>query len=171
MQQDLLKIVIWGTGTDYQKRANLFSYYSMITPMEIVAYVSKSEGYKKINDIPVVSTCELKDIDFNYLILDEAQSLKNFNTATAKAASEIKAEHKTALSGTVIENNLSEIYSLFKIINPSLFKSFAAFNREYIKPIYNQDSDALKELKMKIKPFILRRVKEDVLKDLPEKSE
>ena len=114
---------------------------------------------------------KLKDIDFNYLILDEAQSLKNFNTATAKAASEIKAEHKTALSGTVIENNLSEIYSLFKIINPSLFKSFAAFNREYIKPIYNQNSDALKELKMKIKPFILRRVKEDVLKDLPEKSE
>lgn len=69
MQQDLLKIVIWGTGTDYQKRANLFSYYSMITPMEIVAYVSKSEGYKKINDIPVVSTCELKDIDFDAIFI------------------------------------------------------------------------------------------------------
>ena len=114
---------------------------------------------------------KLADKSFDYVILDESQMIKHFNTRTAQAILNLKSEHRLAVSGTPIENDLGELYSLFRFLNPALFPTLAGFEREYVKPIMNEeDKDAEKELKMKITPFILRRMKKDVLQDLPEKT-
>jgi SNF2 family DNA or RNA helicase len=109
---------------------------------------------------------------FLYVILDESQAIKNSDTQTTKAVLTLKAKHRLALSGTPIENNLGELYSLFRFLNPSMFGSAAEFSRDYAVPIHhNDDRDAARELRKKIYPFILRRLKRDVLKDLPDKIE
>ncbi|MFW5826867.1 MAG: DEAD/DEAH box helicase [Alkalispirochaeta sp.] len=115
---------------------------------------------------------ELLPIEFSYLILDESQHIKNLNAKRTMAILGLNARHRLALSGTPVENNLSELFSLFRFLNPSFFGSKARFSREYGKPIQEEKNDqVLKELKQKIYPFMLRRLKQDVLTDLPEKSE
>ncbi len=115
---------------------------------------------------------DLKDISFHYIILDESQNIKNINALTTKAIMVLKAEHRLALSGTPIENNLSELYSLFRFLNPTMFGTLRRFNRDYIVPIQkNYDKIAIQFLRKKIYPFVLRRLKRDVLKDLPDKIE
>ena len=115
---------------------------------------------------------ELSKLSFNYLILDESQNIKHFNTRTAQAVLNLESVHRLAISGTPIENDLGELFSLFRFLNPALFPSLSAFERDYVKPIsQDDDKDALSALRMRIHPFILRRLKKDVLKDLPEKSE
>ena len=115
---------------------------------------------------------ELLPIEFSYLVLDESQHIKNLNAKRTMAILGLKARHRLALSGTPMENNLAELYSLFRFLNPSFFGSKSRFTREYGKPIQEEKNDqVLKELKKKIYPFMLRRLKQDVLKELPEKSE
>lgn len=109
---------------------------------------------------------------FLYAILDESQATKNAHSQVHKAALLLNAPHRLALSGTPIENNLSELYALFRFLNPTMFGSLESFNQNYLTPIQKHgDQDAVAELKKKIYPFILRRLKKDVLKDLPEKIE
>ncbi|MEO8960682.1 MAG: DEAD/DEAH box helicase [Ginsengibacter sp.] len=113
-----------------------------------------------------------KDEKFLYAILDESQSVKNLNSQAHKAALLINAPHRLALSGTPIENNLSELYALFRFLNPAMFGSAENFNQNYLTPIQkHDDKNATQELKRKIYPFILRRLKKDVLKELPDKIE
>lgn len=115
---------------------------------------------------------QLKEKEFYYVALDESQNIKNLSAQTTKAILLLKAEHRLALSGTPVENNLGELYSLFRFLNPSMFGSLDDFNRYYAGPIQrDNDKAALQELRKKIYPFILRRVKKDVLKDLPDKIE
>lgn len=114
----------------------------------------------------------LKELDFDMVILDESQNIKNINAQTTKAIMLLNTKHRMALSGTPIENNLSELYSLFRFLNPSMFGTIEEFNTFYATPIQrDNDREAVEELKKKIYPFILRRVKKDVLKDLPDKIE
>ncbi|MDY7026927.1 MAG: DEAD/DEAH box helicase [Spirochaetota bacterium] len=114
----------------------------------------------------------LAPIEFSYLILDESQHIKNLYAKRTMAILSLKARHRLALSGTPVENNLSELYSLFRFLNPSFFGGKAQFSREYGKPIQEEKNEqVLKELKRKIYPFMLRRLKQNVLKELPEKSE
>ena len=115
---------------------------------------------------------ELAKMRFCYIILDESQTIKNLETKTTNAVLALRAEHRLALSGTPVENGLSELYSLFQFLNPLFFSSQKEYLQTYLKPIQeNQDPDALKDLKTRLYPFMLRRVKKDVLKDLPEKTE
>ena len=98
-------------------------------------------------------------------ILDESQNVKHFNTKTAHAILNLKSEHRLAVSGTPVENDLGELYSLFRFLNPALFPVLSEFEKEFVRPItLDDDKDALQMLKMKIHPFILRRMKKDVLK-------
>ncbi|MGK0366814.1 MAG: SNF2 family DNA or RNA helicase, partial [Saprospiraceae bacterium] len=91
---------------------------------------------------------------------------------TTKAAMLLSGTHRLALSGTPIENNLGELYSLFRFLNPSMFGTAKNFNENYVNPIQkNNDKDAATQLRKKIFPFILRRMKKDVLSDLPDKIE
>jgi superfamily II DNA or RNA helicase len=117
-------------------------------------------------------TADFQKIDFFYIILDESQNIKNLATQTAGAALSLKASHKLALSGTPIENNLGELYSLFRFLNPAFFGSEKLFAQRYLRPIQDEgDEDALRDLRARIYPFMLRRLKRDVLKDLPAKTE
>ncbi len=114
----------------------------------------------------------LKDEKFYYIILDESQNIKNLQSQISKAAMLLKSNHRLALSGTPIENNLGELYTLFHFLNPAMFGSSEDFTSQYAAPIQkDNDKDALQELKKKIYPFILRRLKKDVLQDLPDKIE
>jgi superfamily II DNA or RNA helicase len=115
---------------------------------------------------------DFQKIDFFYIILDESQNIKNLSSQTTGAVLSLQARRRLALSGTPVENNLSELYSLFRFLNPGFFGSEEGFSRKYLHPIQeNNDEDALRDLKARIYPFMLRRLKKDVLKDLPEKTE
>lgn len=109
---------------------------------------------------------------FHYVILDESQNIKNTTTQTTQATLVLHAEHRLALSGTPVENNLTELYSLFRFLNPTMFGSLDDFNSRYTGPILrDNDKDTLLSLRKKIFPFMLRRLKKDVLKDLPDRIE
>ena len=115
---------------------------------------------------------ELKDIKLDFVILDESQNIKNIYSQANKAIMLLNTRYRLALSGTPIENNLLELYSLFRFLNPTMLGSIENFNRYYMLPIQkDNDKNAMEELKKRIYPFILRRVKKEVLKDLPEKIE
>jgi len=115
---------------------------------------------------------DLKEESFFYVILDESQNIKNINAQTTKAVLLLRSEHRLALSGTPIENNLGELYSLFHFLNPALFGSQAQFADDFLNPIQkNNDKDATRHLRRKIYPFVLRRLKRDVLQELPDKVE
>ena len=114
----------------------------------------------------------LKEMKFDTIILDESQNIKNINAQTTKAIMLLNSKNRIALSGTPIENNLGELYSLFRFLNPAMFGTAEEFNNYYAVPIQKEnDQEAIEELKKKIYPFILRRVKKEVLKDLPDKIE
>ncbi len=111
------------------------------------------------------------DYDFQYIIADEAQYIKNNNTQNAKAIKEIKAKTKYALTGTPIENSLSELWSIFDFIMPGYLFSYRKFKELYETPIVKDNAqDSMNKLKMLIEPFILRRVKTEVLTELPDKT-
>jgi superfamily II DNA or RNA helicase len=114
---------------------------------------------------------QLGKLDLAYLILDEAQQIKNPLSATAKAAKKLKSMRRLALTGTPIENRLSEIWSIFDFVSPGLLGELARFEQRYATPIDRGDSKAAARLRATIHPFVLRRTKEEVAKDLPEKIE
>ncbi len=109
-----------------------------------------------------------KDTTFNYVILDEAQHIKNRATRNAKSVKMLKAEHRLILTGTPIENSLDELWSLFDFLMPGLLSSYERFNEKFIRgSAYNGGNTDLELLRKKVSPFILRRMKKDVLKELP----
>ena len=108
---------------------------------------------------------------FKYVIADEAQYIKNNNTQNFKAIKGIQAETRYALTGTPIENSLSELWSIFDFVMPGYLFSYRKFKELYETPIVKgEDNGAMKKLKMLIEPFILRRIKEEVLTELPDKT-
>jgi len=115
---------------------------------------------------------DFQKIQFLYIILDESQNIKNLTTQTTAAVLSLKAAHKLAMSGTPVENNLGELYSLFRFLNPAFFGSEKMFAQRYLHPIQDSgDEEAMQDLRSRIYPFMLRRLKRDVLKDLPAKTE
>ena len=113
----------------------------------------------------------LKEIDWRYVILDEAQQIKNPLSATARAAKRLRSDRRLALSGTPIENRLSEIWSIFDFVSPGLLGPLDKFEDRYSRPIDGGDKVAAERLRATIHPFILRRTKAEVARDLPEKIE
>lgn len=112
-----------------------------------------------------------KDYQFKYIIADEAQYLKNSNTQNAKSIKQIKADTRYALTGTPIENSLAELWSIFDFIMPGYLFGYRKFKNTYETPIIkDEDEKSMAKLKMLIEPFVLRRNKKEVLKELPEKT-
>ncbi|MBR0162109.1 MAG: SNF2 helicase associated domain-containing protein [Oscillospiraceae bacterium] len=113
-----------------------------------------------------------EDRVFLYEILDEAQFIKNQSTASARSVKVVRAKHRFALTGTPIENRLSELWSIFDFLMPGFLYSYETFRRDLERPII-KDGDELTSLRLRrmVSPFVLRRLKTDVLKDLPEKVE
>ncbi len=118
-----------------------------------------------------IESYKLANYDFKYIIADEAQYIKNNNTQNAKAIKEINSETRFALTGTPIENSLSELWSIFDFIMPGYLYSYKKFKDVYeTQIIRDNDGWAIEKLKMQIEPFILRRTKKQVLTELPDKT-
>ncbi|MDE5767198.1 MAG: DEAD/DEAH box helicase, partial [Malacoplasma sp.] len=111
-----------------------------------------------------------KNIEFYIQILDEAQKIKNHYTQFSKDSKSINSKHKIALTGTPIENNLLELWSIFDYLMHNFLYDYRTFKINFQEKIINKDEETLKKLKTKIAPFILRRTKKDVLKELPSKT-
>ena len=111
-----------------------------------------------------------KDLQFDYVILDEAQTIKNADTASAKAARLLRGDHRLALSGTPVENHLGELWSMFEFLNPGMLGAASVFKMTG-NAARNPDEETRKLLAAALRPFILRRTKEQVAKDLPPKLE
>lgn len=117
---------------------------------------------------------EWAQVEWEHVILDEAQAVKNPNTAIAKAVRELPARHRIALTGTPVENNLGELRSIMDFCNPNMLGSASTFRARFAAPIErDRDEGRLRELRDITAPFILRRMKTDpgILDDLPEKEE
>ncbi|HKV41480.1 MAG TPA: DEAD/DEAH box helicase, partial [Blastocatellia bacterium] len=113
---------------------------------------------------------QFRDLSFDYVILDEAQAIKNAQTDTAKAVRLLKGDHRLALSGTPIENHLGELWSLFEFLNPGMLGAASVFKQVQVSG-KNLPEDTRPLLARALRPFILRRTKDQVAKDLPEKLE
>lgn len=139
----------------------------------------RHEMFEKLENISVVITSyglirqdieEYMNIEFDTCIIDEAQNIKNIQAGSTKALKLIRAKTKFALTGTPIENSLLELYSIFDFLMPGYFSTPAKFNDRFQKPIVRDNSqEAFATLNMAVAPFILRRKKSDVAKDLPDK--
>lgn len=146
------------------------------------SFNERKRQIKEINNYDLVITSydllkrdielyEQVDYEFKYVIADEAQYLKNSNTQNAKSIKKIKGETRYALTGTPIENSLAELWSIFDFIMPGYLFTYRKFRNTYEMPIVKgEDEDAMKKLKMLIEPFVLRRNKKEVLKELPDKT-
>ncbi len=145
------------TGADRKKLTPYLETYDVI----LTTYTTVSK------DIEI-----LKKVNFSYLITDESQQIKNKESKIFKAINSIDANHKISLSGTPIENSLSDLWSQMEFINPGMLGGFTFFKEHFKIPIEkHQNQERIEELKSLIDPFILRRTKEQVAKDLPELSE
>lgn len=115
---------------------------------------------------------EYEEYKFRCEIIDEAQYIKNANTQAAKAVKKVQADFRLALTGTPVENRLSELWSIFDYLMPGFLYSYKKFREEVEVPVVqNSDEDAMKRLQKMIRPFVLRRLKKEVLTDLPDKLE
>lgn len=116
----------------------------------------------------------LQDIEWATVVLDEAQNIKNMQTLQSKAIRKLLGDHHIALTGTPVENRLSELWAIFDFIHKSYLGSFGRFNEEFILPIERDESESHKQkLRAKIQPFLLRRTKRDphLQLNLPDKLE
>ena len=115
---------------------------------------------------------EYENIDFFCQVIDEAQYIKNHTTQVSRAVKEICAGFKLALTGTPVENRLSELHSIFEYLMPGFLYSYKRFRNEIEVPVVQEnDENVMKRLQKIIGPFVLRRLKKDVLKELPDKLE
>lgn len=138
----------------------------------------REELIKKYTNYDVILTTynllrrdlELYDMEFDYCILDEAQNIKNQSSLSAKSVKEIKAKTRFALTGTPIENSLMELWSIFDFVMPGYLYTEKKFITRYHRRL-EEGPEILEELNRLVKPFILRRYKKNVIKELPDKIE
>ncbi|RBQ06928.1 DEAD/DEAH box helicase [Pedobacter miscanthi] len=145
------------TGTNRNKDVANFANYDII----ITTY-----------GVTRVDVDELKNFYFNYIILDESQNIKNPSSKSFKAVRSLKSKHKLILSGTPVENSVSDLWSQLTFLNPGLLGTQAFFFEEYVQAIEKKkDEEKARKLQSIIKPFVLRRTKEQVAAELPPKTE
>ncbi len=113
---------------------------------------------------------DFRDFEFDYVVLDEAQAIKNASSESAKAARLLRSKHRLAMSGTPIENHLGELWSLFEFLNPGMLGGVSVFQSAG-GALRNPDELTRLMLSRAVRPFILRRTKSQVVKELPEKTE
>ena len=156
--QGVTSEVIHGSLQDRMRKiAEINNYNIVITSYELLK--RDIDEYKKYN------------YKFKYIIADEAQYIKNNNTQNAKAIKDIISETRFALTGTPIENSLSELWSIFDFIMPGYLFRYRKFKELYETPIMrDNDEIVMQKLKKLIEPFVLRRIKKEVLTELPDKT-
>ena len=156
--KDLNILIINGTAEDRKKKIKQIKKYDIV----ITSYDLLKRDIEEYEEL---------DYIFRYIVADEAQYIKNNNTQNSKAIKRIKAQTKYALTGTPMENSLSELWSIFDYIMPGYLFTYKKFKKNYEIPIAKEDDEqVLNKLKMIIEPFVLRRTKKEVLKELPDKT-
>lgn len=166
--------LIYNWSNEFDRFAPDLKYLVVNGPRE-----ERQKALEKLKDLDVIITTynlikrdlELYEkIDFDYFFIDEAQNIKNASSQNAEAVKSIKARTKFALTGTPVENSLMELWSIFDFIMPGYLFDEKKFSVRYHKML-NESDEILEELNKLIKPFILRRYKKDVIKELPDKIE
>ena len=142
--------------------ANREKLLSQIEPGQII--ITSYDYLKRDLDI-------YKKMGFHFLIIDEAQAIKNMQALKTKSVKKINAMHRLVLTGTPIENSVADLWSIFDFLMPNYLFNYDRFRSEIEKGVLMNDDEAYKRIIIKTKPFILRRKKKDVLKDLPDKIE
>jgi len=151
-----LNVLVFGSGDRQQLIANLQPFDLLIVSYGLLPLEAEL----------------LCGVTWQTVVLDEAQAIKNMHTKRSKAAMRLQAEFKVITTGTPIENHLGELWTLFNFLNPGLLGSFKKFNEKFAVPIERDlDNEARNRLRKLIRPFILRRLKSDVLQELPAKTE
>lgn len=180
-QKHSISIVICPTSLVYnwKEEFNKFNPQIKVLPVDGTP-PQRKKLLSDINQYDVVITSYSllqKDIDFYkempfaYAILDEAQHIKNRGTRNAKSVKAIQAKHRLILTGTPIENSLEELWSLFDFLMPGLLSSYERFLEKYVRNLTASEGGGLEKLRRKVLPFILRRMKTDVLSELPAVSD
>jgi SNF2 family DNA or RNA helicase len=150
---DLSVTVMTGNGT---QRTGLIRHFTTHGDMDVV-----------ITSYPLIrrDIVLLKDYPFRFVILDEAQNIKNAGSVAAQAVKQLQADTRFALTGTPMENGVGELWSLFDFVLPGYLPGYNTFLRKY------QDGENAEDLLRRIHPFLIRRLKQDVLEELPDKME
>lgn len=113
----------------------------------------------------------LAQTEWTYFVLDEAQNIKNARSQTARSACALRSHHRLCLTGTPVENRLEELWSLFRFLMPGLLGSEKAFRDRFVRPIEAGDIKAREQLRSRVKPYVLRRLKQQVATELPPLTE
>jgi len=151
-------LLVDGSAEEREKQIKKAKKYNLVIT-SYSFFQRDSDFYKK------------EKISFNYAVLDEAQYIKNFKTKNAQVVKTIDADYRLALTGTPLENSISELWSVFEFLMPGFLGKQSDFSKNYVKPILqNNDKEKMKQLKNKISIFMLRRTKESVLTELPPKT-
>lgn len=139
---------------------------------KLIAQIKDHDAAVTSYDLLKRDIAEYDDINFLYQIIDEAQYIKNHSTAASKSVKLIHSKYRFALTGTPIENRLSELWSIFDYLMPNFLYGYETFRKDIEIPIVKRnDEEVSRRLRRIVSPFILRRLKTDVLKDLPDKLE
>lgn len=173
-------LVICPTSVVFNWESEIQKFAPELTCLKLSG-IERKGMFKEIPNYDIVITSyalvrrdieKLKKVNFRYVILDESQNIKNALSQTAQSVKKLNSQHKLALSGTPIENKLEELWSVFDFLMPGFMFSMSEFNFRYVNPIMERaDKMVERRLKLQIYPFILRRMKRDVAKDLPDKVE
>ena len=162
---------------------NWINEASKFTPgLRVLNYagIKRRKGLKALSDHDLVVTSYgimrrdiefLRGVKFNYVILDESQAIKNPDSISSKAASLLDGAHRLCLTGTPLENHVGELWSQMEFLNPGLLGPRESFFNAYVRPVNSGNRDPLETLKRLVRPFILRRTKEEVASELPPKVE
>jgi superfamily II DNA or RNA helicase len=173
-------LVIAPTSVTHTWENEIKKFAPSLTTLRLQSGSDRAAKYEMIHDYDVVITSyalarldahQLERFRFRTLVLDEAQNAKNPASQIAKVVRGLQADHRLALTGTPVENSLRDLWAIFGFVEPGLLGSEASFRRRFELPIGDGDEGAAAALRSRLEPFLLRRTKEDVARELPERTE
>ncbi len=173
-------LVIAPTSVTHTWESEITRFAPELRTLRLHSGTERAARYEEIANADVVITSyalarldatQLSQYHFRTLILDEAQNAKNPSSQIARVVRALHAEHRLALTGTPVENSLRDLWAIFAFVEPGLLGSESSFRRRFETPISENDETATATLRSRLEPFLLRRTKEDVAPELPERTE
>jgi superfamily II DNA or RNA helicase len=173
-------LVIAPTSVTHTWENEIARFAPALSTLRLQSGAERAARYAELEQYDVIITSyalarldaeQLERFNFRTLILDEAQNAKNPSSQIAKVVRNLRADHRLALTGTPVENSLRDLWSIFAFVEPGLLGSEASFRRRFENPIAEGDEVAAHQLRSRLEPFVLRRTKEDVARELPERTE
>ncbi|MEA2663841.1 MAG: hypothetical protein QOI11_785 [Candidatus Eremiobacteraeota bacterium] len=173
-------LVIAPTSVTHTWENEIRKFAPTLSTLRLQSGSDRVAKYDTLHDYDVVITSyalarldaqHLERFRFRTLVLDEAQNAKNPSSQIAKVVRGLQADHRLAMTGTPVENSLRDLWAIFGFVEPGLLGSEASFRRRFELPIADGDERAATNLRSRLEPFVLRRTKEDVARELPERTE